>query len=207
MKGNTRNGGFTIMELLVSVALFTATFVAVSNSFLTIVDSYRKVSSERVNVDNLSTAVESLVRGLKTGYNYHCETAVIPEGATPLVGIGNPRDCAVGGTFLAFEKAKGSDGIDTDQIVYKLSGGRLMRSDRGGTSGTFYPVTDIPSVVSITRLRFYVVGGIPLTLPAGTNVVQPKTVIVIRGIVGSGTKRSSSFIIQTTVTQRMPDII
>jgi type II secretory pathway pseudopilin PulG len=199
------NGGFTLIELIVSVGLFTAAFVAISGSFLSIVDAYRKVTSERTNMDNLSTAVESMVRGMNTGTTYHC-------GAGG--DIGTPQDCGAGDTYLAFEKADGDPGTNADQIVYKFVAcpnadpycGRLERSDNGGAN--FFPVTDVPSVSNISYLKFYVIGNTPLDLsdPAG-DVVQPKVVIIMKGTAGLGIRRSSSFSLQTTITQRRPDVL
>jgi type II secretory pathway pseudopilin PulG len=186
-----KKGGFTIIELMVSIALFTATFIAISSSFISIVDAYRKIMAERVNVDNLSTAVESMVRGLKTGTNFHCGSGG---------NIGEAQACPGGDTYLAFEKAKGNPTDDTDQIVYRLMTGRLERSDDGGAN--FYPVTDVPSVITISNLKFYVVGSVGLT---NGDTVQPKAVIVMSGTVGTGVKKSSTFSIQTTITQRLLD--
>ena len=194
-------GGFTIIELMVSIALFTATFIAISSSFISIVDAYRKIMAERVNVDNLSTAVESMVRGLKTGTNFHCGSGG---------DIQVPQACPGGSTYLAFEMAKGNPNVDTDQIVYKFVAcpnadplcGRLQRSDEGDYAGKFYPVTDVTSVITISNLLFYVVGSVGLT---DGDTVQPKAVIVMSGTVGTGVKKSSTFSIQTTITQRLLD--
>ncbi|MFA6565681.1 MAG: fibronectin type III domain-containing protein, partial [Candidatus Paceibacterota bacterium] len=188
MKKGRRNGGFTIIELMVSLALFTATFIAISSSFISIVDAYRRIMAERVNVDNLSTAVESMVRGLKTGTSFHCGLGG---------DINDPQDCPSGDTYLAFKKA-----TDNKVIVYRLAGEKLERSDDAGFS--FFPVTDVTNV-KISDLKFYVTGSIPFDNDP-VNTDQPKVVIVMRGTVGQGTKRSSSFSIQTTITQRLPDL-
>jgi type II secretory pathway pseudopilin PulG len=197
---STDIGGFTLVELMVAVTLFTATFIAISGSFLSIIDAYKKVTSERVNVDNLSFAVESMVRGLKTGTAFHC-------GAGG-VGIGLPQDCPFGNTYLAFKDAT------SDQIVYQFVPcpnvdplcGRVQRSDDGGAS--FYPLTDIPTITQITTLKFYVVGNTPLALPDPTgDVEQPKVIILMKGQVGSDPRRLSTFDLQTIVTQRKPDLL
>ncbi|MCX6736229.1 MAG: type II secretion system protein [Candidatus Parcubacteria bacterium] len=194
MRRRAADGGFTIVELLVSVALFATVIIAVSGSFLVIVDSYKKITAQRENIDNLSTSLESMVRGLKTGMNFHCE--VTPPASAP-ADIATPRDCASGGKYIAFKRV-----TDNNIIQYKFESGRLWRSDN---FATFYPVTDDPSIMQVGLFNFYVVGTTPLT-DTGVDITQPKVNIVMKGTVGGQLKRSSSFNIQTTITQRRPDI-
>ncbi|MCX6739119.1 MAG: type II secretion system protein [Candidatus Parcubacteria bacterium] len=203
MLKRARDGGFTIVELLVSVALFAAVIIAVSGSFLVIVDSYKKITAQRENIDNLSTAMESMVRGLKTGMNFHCE--VSPSAPA---NITDPRDCPSGGKYIAFKRVKDSHIIQykfvpcTGVAPEPLYCGQLQRSD---DYSTFYPVTDDPSIMQVSLFNFYVVGTTPLT-DTGNDITQPKVNIVMKGTVGGQLKRSSAFNIQTTITQRRPDI-
>ncbi len=196
MPKHVSNGGFTLVELIVAVALFAVVFVAVSGSFLVIVDSYRKITAQRENIDNLSTAMESMVRGLKTGMNFHCE--VNAPASDPAPGDNaSPQDCSSGGKYIAFKRV-----TDNNVIQYKFQTGQLWRSD---DYAPFYPVTDDPAVMQISLFKFYVVGTTPLT-DSGSDITQPKVNVVMKGTVGGMARRSSTFNIQTTITQRRPDI-
>lgn len=195
-KKKVLNGGFTLVEVIVAVGLFVAVFIAISGSFLSIIGAYKKVMAERTNVDNLSTAIESMVRGIKTGTTYHCGSGG--------VGIGLPQDCAItGDTYLAFEKAQGNITSAADQVVYRFSGGVLEKSDDSGTS--FYPVTENTNTIRVTDFRFYVRGAASHLTPSG-DINPPKVIIVIKGTSGLDPTKASTFSVQTAIIQRVPDI-
>jgi len=186
-KRNVTNGGFTLVEMIVAVGLFVAVFIAISSSFISIVGAYKKVSAERINVDNLSTAIESMVRGIKTGTTYHCGS-----GGT----ITDPQDCSIGGdTYISF-KATNPD----RQIIYSFFGDKLQRSENGGS---FYPVTENTASIKITYIRFYVFGTASLS---SGDTDQPRVIIIIKGTSGVDPVKSSAFSVQTTITQRLPDV-
>lgn len=193
-KKKVLNGGFTLVEIIVAVGLFTAVFIAISGSFLSIIGAYKKVMTERTNVDNLSTAIESMVRGIKTGTTYHC-------GSGGAIDIS--QDCIGGGTYLAFEKAQGNITSVADQVVYRFSGGVLERSDDSGTS--FYPVTENTNTIRVTDFRFYVRGAASHLIP-DHDINPPKVIIVIKGTSGLDPTKASTFSVQTAIIQRVPDI-
>ena len=182
--------------MLVAVSLFIVVVTAVSASFIGIVDSYRKTRALRVNMDNLSTTIESIVRGVKTGLTYHC-------GSTGT--ITTPQNCASGSSYFAFESASGNPLLGTDQIVYTLgpqgagcpSANQICRSTDSGAN--FYPITAGPPQITIDTLRFYVLGA------DSSDAVQPRVVISIKGTTGLSAKEKTSFSMQTMITQRTPD--
>lgn len=192
-KKNSAEGGYTIVELLVGVALFTSIVMATSAALLSVVASHRKTIALRSSVDNLSAAVESITRGIKTGHSYHCQISA------PVSNAETPGDCSGGGSLIAFEKQDGARGNAADQIVYyyDAAGKRILRSQNGGA--TYLPVT-APSV-SIDYVRFFVVGT-----ALDPDMVQPRVTVVIRGSAGIDLRARSFFNVQTTVSQRRPDI-
>ncbi len=193
-KRNPTNKGFTLVEMIVSVGLFVAVFIAISGSFLSIIGSYKKVMAERTNVDNLGTAIESMVRGIKTGMTYHC-------GSGPNWDVA--QDCPGGSTYLAFEKARGDTTNASDQVVYRFSGGVLEKSNDG--AATFSPVTEQTNMIRVTGIKFYVRGA-ALSLLHGGDINPPRVTIVIKGTSGLDPAKASSFSVQTTIVQRLPDI-
>lgn len=203
-------GGFTLVELIVSVGVFAMVFVAASGAFLSVLDAYQKVTATRLNIDNLTTALESLVRLVKTGENYHCGT-----GDFIL-----PQDCLTGESYFAFKNTDvpRMSGVPDDPIVYKfipcqptpppseLYCGRIQRSDDYGAS--FYPITVAPPMLDISYMKFYVSGTKPFRLVDGpvADVTQPQVTIIMKGTVGVKEKIKTSFSIQTTITERRLDI-
>jgi prepilin-type N-terminal cleavage/methylation domain-containing protein len=63
----SNNSGFTLIEMMVSVALFSIVLIVVMGSILTIVDVNRKSQSLTVVMNDLSFALDSFNRTVKTG--------------------------------------------------------------------------------------------------------------------------------------------
>jgi prepilin-type N-terminal cleavage/methylation domain-containing protein len=168
--------GFTLIELIVSITIFTLIMTVSIGSILGIFDSNRKSRSLKAVMTNLNLVVESMSREMRFGRNYHCGAGTITI----------PQNCASGGTFMSFLSTEGV------QVTYRLSGTALEREVAGGG---FQAVT-APEVV-IDDLDFY-------TLGAGADGLQPKVIIKIKSHAGTGKSRSD-FTLQTLVTQRPLD--
>lgn len=63
----TNEDGFTLIEMLVSMALFSIVIVVIMGSILTIVDVNRKSRSLTVVMNDLNFVLESITRTVKTG--------------------------------------------------------------------------------------------------------------------------------------------
>jgi len=192
---HTQNG-FTLIELMVSVMIFSFVMLIAVGSLLSMIDANRKAQSLKSVVNNLSFALDSMGRTLREGSNYHCGGA--PYTAT--------SDCAAAGdTIIALERFGGSSSSAGDQTVYCLgsggvcttSGTSLLRSTDGGS--TFLPIT--ASEVVIEKLRFYVVGSARNESPK----IQPKVVMVVQGYTGTNQRVRTDIKLQTTITPRLYD--
>lgn len=188
MTGLRQSQGFTLVELLVSVAIFSVVMLVAVGSLLTMVEASRKAQAMKSVINNLNFALESMSRTIRVGTFYHC-------GVTG--SIGTPQDCSQGSSYFAFEKSGGNSSSLSDQIVYRLIDNRIERSIDGG--GTFIPIT-APEVV-VEDLRFYVVGS-----QATPDTVQPKVVMIVRGSAQITSRSRTEFNLQTTIAQRLPDI-
>jgi prepilin-type N-terminal cleavage/methylation domain-containing protein len=193
----TSTGGFTLIELLVSVAIFTIVMLVASGSLLSMVEANRKAQSLKSVVNNLSFALDSMSRTIRDGRTLHCGAA----GDITLV-----QDCPTGDTFVALERYGGSSSSAADQVVYCLgsavnnlcsaSGTSLLRSTTG-VAGPYYTIT--APEVTITQLRFYVVGS------SRTDKIQPRVVMVLRGVAGANARIQTEIKLETTMTQRLFD--
>jgi type II secretory pathway pseudopilin PulG len=184
--------GFTIIELIVAITLFIVVSLVSMGSLLSMLDVNRRTQATESVINNLGFALESMSKSIRVGSNYHC-------GNTADITL--PRDCAVAGSdFIAFESSSGDKTDSNDQIVYRLNGNQIERSDRSGQSGTFVGLTAPEvSVTSGTGLRFFVLGS------SSTDNLQPRVVIVLGGQVDFGNNALADFNIQTTVSQRAID--
>jgi prepilin-type N-terminal cleavage/methylation domain-containing protein len=183
---NKNKRGFTLVEMIVSIGLFTIVLFIATNAFLTIVNADRKSRSVRVATDNLNLTLEDMSRRIKTGSMYFCGTAS--------AGV---NDCALGGTTFSFT---GQDGLraiysfnTTEHSIHReISGGASMR------------VTS--PEITITGLKFIVQGSALGPSAGGSDYNQPYVVILVDGKLSAGPSASNTtFKIQTAVTQRAYD--
>ncbi len=179
MYQNIKNG-YTLLELIVSVGVFSLVMVVVSTAYLTLVDLDRKGRSTTAVVTNLSFAVDSMARAIRTGQNYSCNFGT---------------NCPSGASRLSFIDENGRT------ITYTLSNGVVMRecSGSGCPVAGAVPLTD--ASVTVSTLTFRVTG-------VGTgDGLQPRVTFSMRGVMSAGPKQSSSeFTLQGGATQRIIEL-
>jgi prepilin-type N-terminal cleavage/methylation domain-containing protein len=172
IQNNQENeSGFTLIEMLVSIALFSIVIVVVMGSILTIVDVNRKSQSLTVVMNDLNFVLESVTRTIKTGSNL----------------LGNTDGDQITVTNQ-----------DEDRVVYKFEGGAIQRSV---DSSVFIDLTSTQIEIIDAKFILFNADGID----PGSK--QPRVLISIEGRVDISTDISSSFKIQTTVSQRNLDDI
>lgn len=179
MKSLQTKNGFTLVEMTVSLGLFTIIMFIATSAFLSIVNTDRKARSVRIAADNLNIALEDMSRRIKTGSTYDC-------GA-----IGGVTDCTLGENSLNF---KDEDDVQTTYRLNQINGSIYRKIGVGSD----LQITS--TEITITNLKFIVSGS----AVGSADNQQPMVVIVIDGSLGSGAT-ASSFKIQTTVTQRAYD--
>jgi prepilin-type N-terminal cleavage/methylation domain-containing protein len=121
--------GYTLVELVVAVGLFALVMLLASGAYLVMIGVNRQTQAIATGIDNLSFAVETMSRTIRTGSNYNCV----------FDGSGN---CPNGGTTFSVKNASGAT------ITYVLSSGAITQNG--------VALTD-PSV-NISSLLFYVYG-------------------------------------------------
>ena len=188
--------GFTLIEILVSVAIFTTVMVISLGALLSMAESDRKAQTLKSVINNLNFALDAVSRAMRTGVNYHCDVSQTP--------VTTPRDCdqaSSGATSIAFLSA------DNQTVQYcwggYFSGAWSCTAStktavlvRKGASGPYAPLT--ASEVTVTNLQFYVTG-------AEGAQLQPHVVILLSGTVPVSASQTSTFDLQTSVTQRLYD--
>lgn len=182
--------GFTLIELIVALAVFTIVVLISIGSLFSIIHSNRKAQAQKSVMNNLQFAVESMTRSMRVGTLYHCDASVSP--------LDGRRNCAsgAGSDSIAFEYSGGDELDVNDQVVYRLQDKAIERSVDGGDN--YIPIT--APEVEVDNLRFFVNGALD------DDLIQPQVLIVIQGHAGTSTVESlTEFNIQTFVTQRELD--
>jgi prepilin-type N-terminal cleavage/methylation domain-containing protein len=198
-KGNTVSGtrqaasfGFTLVEVLVAITLFTIVVTTAVSALVVIIDANRKAQNISSTVNNAFFTFEVLTRLLRTGVNYHCGSAGTHTA---------PRDCVNGDNEVYFTDDRGNfvhvwhDTAATGSIMMEVDSTAPMNG------GDFEPAYSLTSPdFDVETLLFHVTGS-PLN-----DAVQPRTTIVMYGVTNADTQESSSLKLQSTVAQRMIDL-
>ncbi len=130
----TRSRGYTLIELIVAVGLFAFIMTLAAGAYLMMIGLNRQVQGIATGVDNLSFALESMTRTIRTGTAYDC---------------GGTGDCPSGASSFSLKDANGAS------VSYGLSGTAIRETKSGVTS----VLTD-PSV-TVSALTFYAHGTKP----------------------------------------------
>lgn len=123
--------GYTLVELIVAVGLFALVMLLASGAYLMMIGLNRHAQSIATGIDNLSFAIETMTRNIRTGSAYSCG------------GLG---DCPSGGSSFAFKNAGGVD------VSYSLNGSTIQET----VGASVRTLTD-PSI-TVSSLTFYTSG-------------------------------------------------
>lgn len=185
------NKGFTLIELMVSISVFSAIMVMSLGSIFTVLDANRKSQSVRSVMDNLSYTLEGMTRTIRFGSNYNC--GAVGDVVTP-----TPHDCVSGADSIVLKR---SDGAIVTYLFNKTNKSiekNILHYPLGvdPEDGT-YRLTS-PDV-TITNVSFRVFGSIE------NDQYQPQVIVVISGYAAKTGATKSSFTLETTLSQRKLD--
>lgn len=171
-------GGFTLVELMVAVGLFAVVMLLSSGAYLMMIGLNQQAQNVTTGIDNLSFALETMTRNIRTGAQYSC-------GA-----LGG--DCTSGGTSFTFVNQQGTT------VTYSKSGSSLIQTVGGVQSA----LTD--ASVTITDMTFYAFGT--RTAVQG-DYEQSRVSITVSGTVSAGPgKPVQSFTVESGATMRGTDL-
>lgn len=147
---NTTASGFTLVEVLVSITLFTAVAIVGITAVISAKSGYQKGQSLRTVSDSLMFVMEDISRMARLGDNFRC----INISGTPVVNLNEietPQDSQVGIVCegFAFEPFWDAEiGDPEDQLIYVFApdqdgvGALFARSLDDVTAGGLIQVLD-----------------------------------------------------------------
>ncbi len=77
MKISKGKKGFTLVEVVVSLAIFAVVSLIAVGALLKIIDANKKAQSLKTSVNNIHALLDTMSRDLRTGTNYYC----VPGGS------------------------------------------------------------------------------------------------------------------------------
>jgi len=151
---NLNKRGFTLVELLVTIALFSILVSIAMGGFVSALHTEHQVAAMMGAESNVSIAIEEMMREIRTGYLFcHDNGATTPNSACDTA----PDSCSIDASGvwtcskLSYVNAQGN------VVAYSLNNGVLERSDSSVNAGVMAPLTS--SGVKITKLGFTLFGN------------------------------------------------
>ncbi|MBI3632674.1 MAG: type II secretion system protein [Candidatus Vogelbacteria bacterium] len=205
ISGINMKNGFTLIEIIVSVAIFTVVMTVTMGALLTLNDSSRKAQALRTVIDNLNFSLEDMNRKVRTGDNYQC--FVLPSDVIDTI-TQKITDCpGGGGQAVLLRTQEMFDDTHPLWIVYMFdvdAAGKGSIYLRSGTEdgGQIHLVPGKFAItapqVDVRRAEFRVVGAeshVPKT--------KPMIIVNIAGVVDlAKEKLRTDFSLQTAISQR-----
>lgn len=211
-KGTARLvSGFTLIEIMVSISIFSVVMLIVIGALLMLNDANKKAQAIRAVVDNLNFAVDDMTRSMRTGRDFKCGMYV-NNGYI----AGSPTPCTKTGTETIVFTGLQQQGYESGEILHTCYAYSYSRGDTEGRGSILYGTklisagdpcsgatiqvsTFVSPEVEIAGLKFYVFDEDSTLNPKQ----QPKVVIALSGDINVDRyKFQTPFNIQTTVSQR-----
>lgn len=205
IKLKTNPRGFTLVELMVSLALFTMIITIATGSLFSAQAINVRLEQSQVILDGVNLAVEVMSRDILYGSSFYCDTSL------PASMFVSRRSCpyqnSQGGNVIIFKPVialPSSTDPSLDRIAYYVSNGMIYKDEyvMGDINNKqTYQIT--PSDVLISSLKFFVVGAESSQFST-PDLNQPIVTIAVSGTTApTGTTRNSvPFNVQTSVSAR-----
>ena len=171
------NNGFTLIELMVSVAIFSIVMLMSVSSLFSALDLNRRAQAMKLVVNNLNFALESIGRAVRTGTNF--------SGGGDSFTFHNQR----GETITFF--------LDTSNPLKR----QIMRTSGGITTA----LTAEEVYIENNDNPFSPIPLFTLRGEATDDEKQPLLIVRIKGRAGVA-KAETHFNIQTTISERVLDV-
>ena len=178
--------GFTLVEMMVSVAVFALIVTMGITSLVTIMKSNQYAEERKKVTDTLDYVLENLTRELRLGKNYY----FAPQGNES----GNAQDgwgVINGGSFIGFDSSD-----NRGYMIYYLKEGEIVRKTYS-RSGVFIEKLTNTSQVAIEEVHIRVMN---------TDKTDKKQPLVWLQITGHYPTANREFTVQTLVSQRELDV-
>lgn len=194
--------GFSLVEMMVAMSLFSVVSIIVLGSILVLINGNRQNQIEQNTMSSLTMVLDTMSRDIRTGMDYYCRNDVESNN------FSTTRDCVTGAYGFSFREViprlTAPSGISGDRVAfyrYEHNNGRGEIRRRAGENGERQAIT--PAQLDILELRFFTIATEPLVGPVDTY--QPAVTIIIRAR-EVGQTSDEVILLQTTVTQRILDI-
>ncbi|MCX6755363.1 MAG: prepilin-type N-terminal cleavage/methylation domain-containing protein [Candidatus Nomurabacteria bacterium] len=196
---NKKESGFTIIEVMISVALFTTIIIVGIGALINAGNLHNKSSKVRSILDNLSFVMEDMSRNLRTGDTYLC-TSDVEAGP----------DCSDGKQIIFNNNTAGVAGEKwlyafTDSSMYTGSVNIIKATS---TDLQTFPVMSVDNIIQLNpdEIRLDSSSGFTVVGANTDDTFQPYVIIRLSGKI-IYKNNEIPFKLETSVSQRFNDIV
>ena len=170
--------GFTLIEIIVSVTIFTIVMLIAVGAVLNAVQANRKAQTLNVVINNLNLAFESMIRDIRTGSEYR------------------DNGCGAAGECIRFKDKQGRT------VTYSF-----IRTGSGATLQTYIEKgpNNLPEAGRITSEEVILEEATFELAGEGDNDGPEVILLHLKGYAGNE-RTKSAFNIQTLITSRTLDV-
>lgn len=192
--------GFTLVEMMVSLMVFSIVMTISVGTLLIMIDVNAKAQALYSSMTNVSFALDSMTREIRMGYGYYCDVSEEVDFLPDQSLVNDCDDADEPRNFISF--TRGRDGA---QFAY-----RLQEDEEGvgyieqNENDTWIAIT---STKDIDIDTFELIVGGTETFVDGGNTEQPYVDVFIKGTLSNGLDVDTDFSVQTRIVQRRLDII
>lgn len=201
--------GFTLIELMVAVALFAVVMIISITSLTSVINADRKAQSVQSAVNSLDFALDDLVRTVRTGTDFHCsalgsysnvsqpsgDNDCFPYNSSPYLAVLAHQGDDAGNTVV-YQWSANCDGR-ADYVVNGVAHGCIEKSNDAAAPNSFKPLT--PPDVSVDDMQVFMTGS------ASADGLQPRAFILVTAHVNLVNGGKTTLHLQTSITQRVYD--
>ncbi len=196
--------------MIVSLGLFSVVATIVVGSLLILISSNRQFQVEQSIMTNLSFAIDSMTREIRTGTSFYCEYGSSQSFISDLNNktITDTQDC-YGNNFGGFYAISF---VETGNSITDNAGDRITYYYDKTTKSIFRRVESnqarvlTSSDIEITDMSIFVTGTEAFNSSSPNNVFQPTVTIYIEAQEKGSGSNGQKYKLQTTVTQRTLDV-
>jgi type II secretory pathway pseudopilin PulG len=206
---STSPKGFTLIEIIVSMAIFMVVAVVAIGAFLKVIDANKKSHTIKTAMTNLNFIMETMTREIRVGTNYYCASGSSVPTTLPDYGLYPGCSTLTGPWVMAFESSHAYPPDNpTCHLIYAYYFNNsdpthfdsLTKAEQQVCDGPLSPYPLISSdikqdvFINITKATVKVVTG---------GAAQPYAQFRFQGYAGATEKVKTTFDLQTTVSQRL----
>lgn len=198
-----RNRAFSLIEIIVSLAIFGIVATIALGAYLKVMDANAKAQSLKTAINNLNFALDAMSREIRVGTRIQCGVIGSFPNLTLTTDLGKltPNECLGGGQGIAFHSSKQIDcnGRSRNLVfAYRFNNGVLEKAEQrncSSVSPAWSPMTSAD--LTITNPNFIV------SRTGSANNEISRVLIFMGGEAGNSEKVKTVFNLQTTVAQRL----